>query len=175
MNAPSAALVVLFVKPKLMVLNDFTGREETVSKAMIDISGIRCGSDSTLNTRRASNNGPNMARHSTGQDVGLYCDHMDGPVAPDMGFVENVSKSLTKRGGEDDSSDDSETEAKPLSMSDEWHTQLNVRGRNTIGRTQFALRNGGPASRLRHYQMNCRRNAQLGLALSIFYDFMLFP
>ena len=141
-----------------MVTNLYTNEEEPVAKAMIDISGLMCGSGSSLNNYRKQNKATNMKKHSTGEDICTYCALLDGPSCPELGIVENVSNALNE---DEDSETDSEDE---LSTSAEWVTQIEGRGRVMHGRSIQAKRHGGPASRLRYYQAHHKRTEELGTA-----------
>ena len=144
------------------VKDERTGILMEVPQADLDISGLSCGSGSTLCTRRAVNNASNMSDHSTGKDILLYTKLLDGSVPHRLGLIENTVGSFDKV-RDDCSETDSEEAEQVLTTGEEWRAQLRHRGFSHVKIVQSAGDNGGPESRMRFYEGNLHSSSLGGM------------
>ena len=134
-----------------------TGVWVKVPSALIDISGLRCGSGSTLCIHRSGYNASNLETHTTGKDIIPYANILDGPVMHKLGFIENTLGSVDKvvdEGSGSEDGDSSDEEESLLTTGEEWRAQLNHRGFSHVNAIQRAIKNGGPEERNRFYEAN---------------------
>ena len=138
----------------MTVENIMTGSLEAVPQTDMDISGLRCGSGSTMCVNRANNNASNLESHTTGKDIISYTGLLDGPVPHKLGFIENTLGSFDKVKDDNESDAESLEEGSVLTTGEEWRSQLSYRGFSHVNATQSATDNGGPESRDRFYEAN---------------------
>lgn len=131
-------------------------KEVCVPSALVDISGLRCGSGSTLCSGRAGYNAGNLDKHSTGKDIITYTGLLDSPISHKLGIIENTKGSFNKvmDDGSSESENESVEDGATLTTGEEWRAQLNYRGFSHINAVQKATDNGGPEARDRFYEAN---------------------